>query len=117
MGSTTYSEEFRKEAVRLLSVSGKSANELSKELGVSQTTLSRWYIKASNRGDIASQDLAHGEELRRLRKENERLRMERDILKKRRPSSPTSPSEVPFHRSEEGVVSHPGAVLDPSCFS
>ena len=82
MGSITYSEEFRKEAVRLLSVSGKSANELSKELGVSQTTLSRWYLKASDRGEIASQDLAHGEELRRLRKENERLRMERDILKK-----------------------------------
>ena len=82
MGSSTYSEEFKKEAVRRLWVGGKSANDLSKELGVPQPTLSRWYRKASDRGEITSQDLVHGEELRRLRKENERLRMERDILKK-----------------------------------
>ena len=117
MGSSTYSEEFKKEAVRRLWVGGKSANDLSKELGVPQTTLSRWYRKASDRGEITSQDLVHGEELRRLRKENERLRMERDILKKRRPSSPTSPSEVPLYRGEEGVVPHPGAVLYSSGFS
>lgn len=69
MGSSTYSEEFKKEAVRRLSVGGKSANDFSKELGVPQTTLSRWYRKASDRGEITSQDLVHGEELRRLRME------------------------------------------------
>ena len=75
MGSSAYTKEFKQEAVRLLSVCGKSANQLSK-------TLSRWYLAASSRGEIAAQDLTHGEELRRLRQENERLRMERDILKK-----------------------------------
>jgi transposase len=77
----TYSPEFKKEAVELARRTGSSANQLAKELGISQTSLSRWIreAKASERG---SDIFDHEAELRRLHKEIERLRMERDILKK-----------------------------------
>ena len=76
-----FSAEFKREALELLRRSGKSANALAKELGVTQTTLSRWKREM----DTMARDgkgVQVGEELRQLRRENERLRMERDILKK-----------------------------------
>ncbi len=76
-----FSAEFKREAVDLVGRSGKSCHQIAKELGVNQTCLSRWRRAAASspadRNVFASQ-----EELRRLRKEVERLKMERDILKK-----------------------------------
>ena len=66
-----YTDEFRQEAVRLLRESGKSARQLGRELGVSQSVLSRWKRQADE-----------AEEVRRLRREVAQLRMDRDILKK-----------------------------------
>ena len=66
-----YTDAFRQEAVRLLRESGKSARQLGRELGVSQSVLSRWKRQADE-----------AEEVRRLRREVAQLRMDRDILKK-----------------------------------
>ena len=57
--------------MRLLRESGKSARQLGRELGVSQSVLSRWKRQADE-----------AEEVRRLRREVAQLRMDRDILKK-----------------------------------
>ena len=95
--SKAYTKEFKDEAVRLLRVSGKSANQLIKELGIQQSSLSRWKRQADERDAVTPQDLAQEEEIRQLRKELNRVRMERDILKKRRPSSPTSRNEIRVH--------------------
>ena len=57
--------------MRLLRESGKSARQLGRELGVSQSVLSRWKRQADE-----------AEEVRRLRREVAHLRMDRDILKK-----------------------------------
>ena len=66
-----YTDAFRQEAVRLLRESGKSARQLGRELGVSQSVLSRWKRQSDE-----------AEEVRRLRREVAQLRMDRDILKK-----------------------------------
>ena len=75
--------------MRLLRVSGKSANQLSQELGIQQSSLSRWKRQADERDAVTPQDLVQEEEIRQLRKELNRVRMERDILKKA-PASSTS---------------------------
>ena len=77
-----YTDEFRQEAVRLLQMSGKSARQIGRELGVAQSVLSRWKKQADASETISDEDQSNDEELRQLRRENVRLRMERDILKK-----------------------------------
>lgn len=71
-----FSPEFKQEAIELVRRSGKSANQVATELGINQTTLSRWQREAHVAAPGAT------EELKQLRREVERLRMERDILKK-----------------------------------
>jgi len=82
-GPQKFSEEFRREAVRLASDQKKSIPQLSVELGVSTTTLRNWIrtvpaAKETSAGRVLSLE----EQLRRALKENERLREEREILKK-----------------------------------
>jgi transposase len=78
-----YPPEFRAEAVRLVRSSGLSLPEVARELGVSPQSLRNWLgqaqIDAGEREGLTSEER---EELRRLRRENVRLREEREILKK-----------------------------------
>lgn len=82
----TYSSEFKSEAVELAARSGRSIAEVERELGLSEGLLKQWVRKAKQDGKAAFP--GHGrlkatdEEMRRLRRENEILRQERDILKK-----------------------------------
>ena len=76
-----FGAEFKQEAIALLRRSGKSANQLAKELGITQTTLSRWKREA-DAAPSGTNGFHAAEELTQLRREVERLRMERDILKK-----------------------------------
>jgi transposase len=57
-----YPEEFRREAIELARISSKSQRQIAEDLGISEVTLR--------------------EELHHLRRENQTLRMEREILKK-----------------------------------
>ena len=76
-----YPEEFRREAVGLLR-SGRSIPDVAEALGVSQQTLRNWskqeQADRGERHDTLTSD--EREELRRLRRENARLKQERDIL-------------------------------------
>jgi transposase len=63
-------------------MSGKSARQISRELGVPQSVLSRWKKQADASETISNEDQNANEELRQLCRDNARLRMERDILKK-----------------------------------
>jgi len=78
-----YPEQFRREATELR-LAGRSPRELAESLGVSQQTLRSWRRQAQRdlgeRDDGPTSD--EREELRRLRRENARLRQERDILKR-----------------------------------
>jgi len=77
-----YTKEFKEEAVRLISEEGYSYAEAGRNLGVNPNLLSRWKREFEgieiDPGSAASMQA----ELKRLRKENKRLKMEREILKK-----------------------------------
>jgi transposase len=75
--------EFRREAVKLMRDSDKPVPQLARDLGVSENTLRNWSrqagVDAGEREGLTSEQL---EELRRLRRENRTLQMEREVLKK-----------------------------------
>jgi transposase len=81
----TYSREFKVEAVRLITEKGYSIAEASRNLGVEYSILRRWKQQLSGDPDNAfpgkGKLKAPDEELRRLKRELDRVKEERDILK------------------------------------
>jgi transposase len=80
-----YTQEFKEEAVKLITNQGYSFAEAGRNLGVNPNQLSRWKreIEAIEDGGLSpASSVSVQAELKRLRKENKRLRMEREILKK-----------------------------------
>ena len=83
-GPKAFSEDFRREAVRLVRESGRPPVEVAAELGISAEALRAWEKQfgpaemVKGRGKL----LALEEENRRLRRENAQLLEEREILKK-----------------------------------
>ena len=77
-----FSREFKEEAVRLITEGGQSLAQVARDLELRPNLLRRWrkQLEEEARGGASAVDEA--EELRRLRKENARLRTEREILKK-----------------------------------
>ena len=77
-----FTQEFKREAVRLIETSGRTIAQISEDLGVGLSTLTRW------KRIYRDADLSSGppddvnQELVRLRKENVILRQEREILKR-----------------------------------
>jgi transposase len=82
----TYSKEYKEEVLSLLATSGRSMHALEVELGISHGLIKDWKRQVKAEGEEAFP--GHGNlkgdeaELRQLRRENELLRQERDILKK-----------------------------------
>lgn len=81
-----YPEEFKIEAVRLLLNRGeRSVADVAESLGVGANQLHRWrarYEKAITAPAQHARETAEQVEIRRLKKEVEQLRMEREVLKK-----------------------------------
>ncbi len=80
-----YPPAFRAEAVALARTSGKGIPQLASDLGISEQALRGWIKRAevdAGRGQPGELTTAEREELRRLRRENQVLRQERDILRK-----------------------------------
>jgi transposase len=78
-----YTREFKISAVKLVNEQGYSIPDAAKSLGVDPNCIRDWVAKFSSEPGLApSGEGAMAAELRRLRKENARLLMERDILKK-----------------------------------
>jgi len=78
-----YPPEFRREALELIKLNGKSVSQVAKDLGVSEQTLWNWRRQARvDAGEQEGLSTDEREELRRLRKENRTLQMEKEILKK-----------------------------------
>lgn len=83
MARRKFNREFKLSAVQLVNHQGYSVAEAAKSLGIDSGSL-RWWVKQLS-GEAGSAPKGEGAvqaELRRLRKENARLLMERDILKK-----------------------------------
>jgi transposase len=80
-----YTASEKAEAVRLVLDSGLSHAQISRDLGLSEQNLSRWVKQGKvDAGQGPQGALTTGEkaELRKLRRENRTLRLERDFLKK-----------------------------------
>ena len=83
MARRKFTREFKLSAVRLVNEQGYSVPEAAKSLGVDPNCVRYWIEKfGQEAGTAPSGEGALAAELRRLRKENSRLLMERDILKK-----------------------------------
>jgi transposase len=84
-----FTDEFKTEAIALLASSGRPLVQIAGELGISPSMLRNWRNRqgGGNTGAaVTPKPAAHSVpdpavEISRLRRENERLRMERDILK------------------------------------
>jgi transposase len=81
-----YTKEFKADAVALVVEQGYSSAEVGRRLGVSENNVNRWVRQYRDKTESTSADGLTREqleaELKRLRKENKRLEMEREILKK-----------------------------------
>jgi transposase-like protein len=79
-----YSKEFKLQAARLVAEQGYSYQQTAQRLGTTAWSIRNWVHKFRQTGELPSHDQTQpkADELRELRKENARLRMENDILKK-----------------------------------
>ena len=90
----TYTEEFRRDAVELLTTSGRPVSQVARELGVNVNSLRAWRDRILGQSGGASLSAAGSkakagasaeellDEIKRLKKENEYLKRQREILKK-----------------------------------
>ena len=79
-----YTLEFKAEAAKLVTEQGYSRNKAAQMLGVPNKNIRRWVNELTGEQKTVQCQVKtpEQEEIRQLRKENERLRMEREILKK-----------------------------------
>ncbi len=81
-----FSIEFKKEAVSLLESSGRPLMQVAQELGISPSMLRNWRAALRGAHPVSGGSSAspadQAAEMTRLRRELDRTRMERDILKK-----------------------------------
>ena len=81
----SFTAEQKREAVRLVQTSGKSIGHVARDLDLTETALRRWVQQAeidAGRGPEGALTSEERAELQQLRRENTRLRQERDFLKK-----------------------------------
>ena len=79
MGTSTFSDDFKRDAVAQITERGYPVSEVSERLGVSKHSLYAWKRKFAK---TASGETEKDAEIRRLKKELARVSEERDILKK-----------------------------------
>ena len=75
-------EAFRREAVRILETSGRTMKAVADDLGIGMSSLGKWKRTLQRAELMAGPHEDVTKELARLRRENELLRAERDLLKK-----------------------------------
>ena len=78
-----FTDEFKSDAVAMVIDEGRRVVDVAGSLGVGEGTLGNWVRQARiDRGERAGVSTSEREELVELRRENARLRMERDLLKR-----------------------------------
>ncbi len=82
MPRITYADDFKREAVRLVTEDGLSRKQVARDLGVSTGALRDWIHRLAPEGPLVPDTLPEAEQVRQLRRELKRVQMERDILKK-----------------------------------
>lgn len=87
VGKRYFTDEFKREAVTLWETSGRMQTDVARELGIMPTMLRRWQRALEIKGTAPaakplSSPMDQASEIAMLRRELDRTRMERDILKK-----------------------------------
>ena len=81
-----FNREFKIETVKLVTDSDNSVSQIADDMGIHPNTLYKWAKQYSDKPQEAFPGTGHmtseAETIRQLKRENERLKMERDILKK-----------------------------------
>lgn len=77
-----FTDEFKAETVKLIRESGRTVGSVARELDLTETAVRDWVKRAEASGSADSLNSDERAELRRLRKENQELRMEKEILRK-----------------------------------
>ena len=78
-----FSDEFKRDAVEIVRASGKPIRQVANELGIYDSTLGNWVRQDEiNRGEREGLTSDERERLGELERENARLRMERELLKR-----------------------------------
>jgi len=79
----SFTDEFKRDAVALVIDEDRKIIDVARSLGVGEGTLGNWVRQSRvDRGDQAGLTTTEKAELAELRRENARLRMERDLLKR-----------------------------------
>ncbi len=89
----SFTEDYKRQTVELVHSSGRSVGSIAAEIGLAETVLRNWMKKFRAVSELAAAPRRsttqaalptadQASEIARLRRENERLKMERDILKK-----------------------------------
>ena len=79
----SFTDEFKRDAVALVTDEDRKIVDVARSLGVGEGTLGSWVRQARvDRGERGGLTTAEKAELVELRRENARLRMERDLLKR-----------------------------------
>jgi len=109
-----FSEEFKEGAVRLVLDEDQTVGAVARDLDLTLSALALWVRQAQAERTKGKSGLMREEreELARVRKENRELRVERDILKKPPPSSPSIRSDLRHNRRGEGPLSRAHALSD-----
>ena len=77
-----FTDEFKSETVKLIRESGRSVGSVARELDLTETAVRNWVKRAESSGPTETLSPDERSELRCLRKENQELRMEKEILRK-----------------------------------
>lgn len=79
-----YSKEFREGALALVQQGDRSVAEIAQDLAIAESCLRRWMkIARVERGELEDElKISEREELKQLRRENARLKQEKEILRK-----------------------------------
>ena len=80
-----YSDEFKLDAIRLVKEQGYNRSEAARNLGIDPGMLGRWILEQDRKETGSGPDTLAGDlqnEVKRLREENRKLKMEREILVK-----------------------------------
>lgn len=80
--SKKFSKEYKVEAVKMVIENNLEVQKISKELGIGSSTLSKWVRDHKAKNPVKDLSVNEREELRQLKAENQKLKLERELLKK-----------------------------------
>lgn len=118
-GRRKFTDEFKREAVRLCSQPGAVVTQVARNIGVDQSVLRRWVqLERDRTMEMSPSKPLRSEaatELERVQRELRRVTMERDILKKRSATSRRTRSEVRLHCQATRDVAHASHLPTAGC--